>query len=94
MADITAYNPYANEITEHCVSWCREQHFANDLSGIWIIFMSFISIVASKMIIYWHDYLEENTDMAAEKLEKLYHFLNDLSMYLMIGFFIWFIWVM
>ena len=82
-------------ISDYCWNWCREQNFANQsnltIEGISIIAAALIVLFIYNLLIkYWEDVEIEGMDKT--KVKKYIDLLPELVIYLLIGFFVWFVW--
>lgn len=75
-------------ITKECFEWCKEQHFANDYQGIWLIWLSALSILIyqSMNYFYWKYATKIKSIDMAYKIIKI---MPQLSFYFQISFIIW-----
>jgi len=90
------------EISETCWNWCSDTHFAYqnnlEISGLFIIVLSLAVLFFQYIILnYGKSILKflnshEETNISEEKLEKVYRLCSEFSMYLLLGFFIWFLY--
>lgn len=83
----------ANQITETCFNWCKEQHYVNDFGGVWLIGLSLLVLVFFHVIHTFPDFIQQTFEVSEQKLEWLLPLLVSLSTYLLIGFFIWFLYL-
>ncbi len=84
-----------NAPSSYCWDWCKEQHFANQsnltIEGISIIAFALIVLFIYNLLIrYWEHIKIESMDKT--KVKKYVDLLPELVIYLLIGFFVWFIW--
>lgn len=88
--NITIFNP-----DKQCWNWCQEHHFIHQ-SNLTIEALSILVIALITLFIY-SLYLSfgENLNITHEQrvtTEKIIQLLPEFAMYLIIGFFIWFLW--
>ena len=82
-------------MTSQCWNWCKEQHFANQsnltIEGISIIAIALIVLFIYNLLI---KYLEnvEIEGMDKTKVKKYIALMPEFVIYLLIGFFVWFVW--
>ncbi len=83
------------EITDKCWNWCSQQnleHASNlTIEGISIIALALIVLFIYRVLVQYWDYINIE-GMDKEKLAKYVDLLPEFTIYLLIGFFIWFRW--
>lgn len=88
------YNTW--ELSNDCINWCREQtiiHQENLTKEAMIIpVFAFTCLLCQYLIINHNELILKYTEITDKKLEKICIMASELAMYLLIGFFIWFIW--
>lgn len=81
------------EISSTCWNWCKEQHFNNasnlTIEGISIVVFALIILFIYTVLIKYWDYIEFERNK--EKIKKIVDLMPYLTLYLLIGFLIWFI---
>ncbi len=86
----------APEITKECFEWCKDQYFAHQnnltVEAMVILALALISLFAASIIYSFSEKIIEKTDLTEDSLSKIYRLCNTFAMYLIIGFFVWFIW--
>lgn len=101
MANITTlsfqgeYSP-----TNACFEWCKEQNFIHqsnlEIQGLTILVVALIALFIYMLYLNFGEMLDiEMLDITYRQrimTEKIIQLLPEFSMYLIIGFFIWFIW--
>lgn len=83
-------NPFSNTILKtECVNLCREQYIQKDFSGLWIIYISTLSLFLYFILLHWQNYFTKYINVNI--YYKLLQMLNRFSLYLQIGFIIYII---
>ncbi len=84
------------ELTNDCINWCQEQAFIHQnnltVEAMLIPIVALISLVVNYIIINHHVAIISRSDITEAQLEKVCRYASDFAMYLLIGFFIWFIY--
>ena len=81
-------------ITETCMNWCREQHFANDYSGMWILAVSFIAFIFTALMYLNSESIKKyEPSITDEHLTKYIEFMFLWGLLLLIGFFVKFLYL-
>ncbi len=75
------------DITTECFEWCKRQHFANDFSSLWLVYLSALCLLLNQTLLFYYYKIPEgiNKDM----LYKIIRILPHLALYLLIGFIIY-----
>lgn len=83
-------------ITNECFLWCKDQHLIDQnnisIEGLGIIALALISLFIGHLIYNYHTILFKGYNLSDEQKIKIYHLCNEFAIYLIIGFFIWFVW--
>lgn len=85
------------EITKACFEWCSDQYFIyntnTEIRSLTILIIALISLFIYFLANNFLDYFTRNISFESkEKIEKFILLLPDFAMYLIIGFFIYFIY--
>ena len=82
-------------ISSTCWNWCREQYTNNasnlTIEGISIIAFALIVLFTYNLLIKYWDYIEIE-GINKTRLKRFVDLLPELVIYLLIGFFVWFVW--
>jgi len=82
-------------ITKNCFDWCKEQHFVNQnnltIKAMAIPLIALICLFFASLVYKFSDKIIANTDLTEEYLSKMIYYCYNLAMYMLMGFFIWFI---
>lgn len=93
-----ALSTYKPEITETCWNWCKEQteiHASNlQIEALALPFLALVSFFIA-FFIYNHSewILEKSSDLTEKSLVKIFTLFFQFGMYLLIGFFIWYLYL-
>ncbi len=83
------------QASRYCWNWCREQHFANQsnltIEGISIIALALIVLFIYNLLIKYWEHIEIE-GINKTRLKRFVDLLPELVIYLLIGFFVWFVW--
>lgn len=96
MANITSLI-YDNQFnpSNTCFEWCKEQYINNEINttieGLTILVIAMIALFIYTAYLSFGDMIE-TTYEGKVTLEKYIQLLPNFALYLIIGFFIWFIW--
>jgi len=78
----------ANEITSHCVSWCREQHYKNEYENLWLLFISLTGMIMAQILYMNADLIAAKTPYAEDQIQRCILLGIDIGTWMLI---IWFI---
>lgn len=85
------------EITEACWEWCSEQqiiHASNiEIQGLFILLLTAASLLVHIIIYKFYDKIKEHEEVKEEVLDKVYLYSSDFALYLIIGYFIFLLWI-
>lgn len=91
--------PYIQEptITKACFEWCKEGIAGHEnnlvIEGMTIPLIALLSLFVHYLLVtYGHILLEKAPEISEEKLLRFTRLTSLFPMYLLIGFFIWFIY--
>lgn len=103
--NITAANvTISKPVSDYCWNWCSEQNFIHTsnltIEGISIIAAALIVLFIYNLLIKYWEHIPNfggpdsafEEDFTKEKLAKYVDLLPELAIYLLIGFFVWFVW--
>ncbi|KKL45556.1 hypothetical protein LCGC14_2354450 [marine sediment metagenome] len=86
----------ANEITQYCIDWCKEQNLIHQ-QNLEIEEMSFIVIALVSIVVHWtinnHWSYFRSQGFDEELLEKIYDGTNLLVFVMLIMFLIYMVWL-
>jgi hypothetical protein len=68
-----------------CESWCYQQHYVNDYTGLWIPAIALCCLFAVATSRYWSPNLDKGMT------DAIVGFLFHLSIWLLVIFFVWFL---
>ena len=69
-----------------CFNWCKDQHFANDYQGVWILIWSTFSLIAVNFLPLIQPWLEDM--ISPQSWNLIYKLLLNIGTMLNIGFLI------
>lgn len=82
-------------ITNQCWDWCREQHISNQsnltIEGISIIAFALIVLFIYNLLIKYEPHIQIE-GINRTRLKRFINLMPELVIYLLIGFFVWFVW--
>ncbi len=86
-----------NQITTECFNWCKEQYFIHEnnltVEALIMPILALLFLIISGVFYNFSEKIIEKTDLSEENISKIYHFCNQFAKYLLIGFFIWYVWI-
>lgn len=97
MVNITSFQ----EVSATCFNWCKEQNIINasnlEIKGIFIPLIALISFFIGYLIYNHHEWIikhinYEDFKLTEERLTKAFTLLYEFGIYLMLGFFIWYLY--
>ena len=97
MINYTAYSQPL--ITNYCFNWCKEQHFIHQnnltVNILSIPILALLTLFVCYLIYNYNDFilrLFKESNLTEHTLNKIFGLALEFAIYLLIGFFIWFIW--
>lgn len=95
MGNLTINLPYFdNPITKECFNWCKEQHLIYEsnlnIDGLSIAIFALLVLFAYYLYNTFESHIPDGKEKEITKF--IVSKLPEFAMYLLTGFFIWFIW--
>lgn len=75
-----------NEITDACFQWCKEQHFANDMSSLWILIFALALLLIHYIITHFHEEISQAAEIKEKTLDSSLSALTMAIFFLLAAF--------
>lgn len=90
---MTLHLPY---FSPECFEWCKEQNFIHasnlQVQTMFLLLLAFAVFLGAYFINTYSEHIKSSYGISEEKLTKIFTLLYEFGLYLLAGFFIWYVW--